>query len=1597
MAAPKKKAPPLGKLSTSAAANPTIPAGKGIVPRPSKGRDSLFFGLPKPTNTARTQPIAPPVVGAGSNAGIPNAPKPRELTFRAPKAPPQNAKNNPVPKNAKSTPTTSVAAPAPVAPVVDRGPQIFNGGDSVADHAASPMMVDSIITGNTDPNLLPVVAPSGSPGRDGLQMAFGDNGPAPQYINNNPVVAPTALPDNAPLPSLAAPVFNYATGPTQSMYDQEARTREITAIAPTLGPTVQPIMQYNPQALDPEVTGGVVPKAEDNNPLSWLFGENTSGNLDIFGGKFAGGTGILGAVGHVFGRLTNVPMGIAADVARTNAAVIDNSQSSGLLDLFKGGLASAAAKVGSGKVDLGKTLQTFGSGFSTHFNNNSPENRGSPIKSIGGTNPENYQAASIVNKSYTLAGLVGTNDFSFSGVGNRGAGRDVIVNKQFNPFGFQNPFGQFKTHAVNPKTGKTVYFTPELGTNGGNYNKPLSNTWLMAGGLAADVLTGGRIDRAAEKLLPNVLRIARKGVPTTIGRAATAAKAGSSASFNPAVEARTQADPNLLARGIAPGKLVARPGAGPIPKVTLPTAGPTPGGALVYQPRARTGEIIPYNPTQHSGGAIVPANAPQVLPWGYVPAGQKRLPGTVAALPAGDAQRMLPAGANPFAPPGRYADDVLDVDFSSGGAIVIRKSGEITPARSPIITLGADTPRLPAGKAGIDPQVKPARAFDVNTNGAVRERVVFEANGKPPTVLISKSVADIVDVTPSNLPNVRVVSQSVPLSLPPATVISPTVPGVYAQIDDVARANATRLQRIESRTAAVATQRTTQLALPPAVVEPLRVAPPQEPANYITAEALSPTLSSGDIVRQLTSADYIPGATYNPRLVLRQERSLASVVQLARSVELPGGVRILADNLSDATVNNFARLSRKVDSAIVAAGLNATDPEVAALRRMFQKNGSPLPDNLAPDFSIRVAGRRTDTPASYVKPAQAEPSGYTPRYPLSDDYGLAVKVKQDKAGNIIPATYSDEVLQQPAVLGERVFKSYEPAERAAIVREALAAGDTASTSLQRAADDVVNPAVGLGDDVATSVYARENLPKDIVPTTATAETDKLLSTRHEAHQQLEETNKQLAELTMQLTDMERNLDAALARIDELPDIGKINTDITIPVTPYKPVPKDSSKQVVQRIDAAVDKSRAVTNADVLAKAEDARAAAKADKKTGLYKTYEPNRANLPAGTTVKEALAAGVVGRTHNEILDRYSLTFKSGAKGRPLSVRGANSAVLDGAAYSHGPKGNISKATTVSAVTDTTSDLFHGTRNASLDLGAADPLQGAARSEYGTALWLTRSEDVAMSAASRAVPENIPSGISGRALGGQSFIHSVDPATLAGKNVIPSTASLPRATLHDIVDSLSDNVDEPWVGELTNKLSKYIGDNKTVTPAMLFSKLDEFTAEATEKLFRQRPTEEELTQIQRVASDMLAASGIDGVSNGKGIALYSGSGLRTGVVHDVSDMVPTNPAAHVLEEVNLLSRMSEAEPDSMLLKVQLAEARARAANYIKQDVMDEMEVLTREQVRHIDRMMDADDRLRGVAIRNKPQLDDAAREADEAIYRKFEKELNKDYTNGCL
>jgi hypothetical protein len=98
-----------------------------------------------------------------------------------------------------------------------------------------------------------------------------------------------------------------------------------------------------------------------------------------------------------------------------------------------------------------------------------------------------------------------------------------------------------------------------------------------------------------------------------------------------------------------------------------------------------------------------------------------------------------------------------------------------------------------------------------------------------------------------------------------------------------------------------------------------------------------------------------------------------------------------------------------------------------------------------------------------------------------------------------------------------------------------------------------------------------------------------------------------------------------------------------------------------------------------------------------------------------------------------------------------------------------------------------------------------------------------------------------------------------------------------------------------------------------------------------------------------------------------------------------------------LLQRSLDAAPDSKLLQVQLAEAKATAASRVRDSLAGELTQLTSEQTKLVSKLLDQDEVLSDVAKTQRSQEVIKAVTKDERTLESFNKELNKEWNSPCL
>jgi hypothetical protein len=1334
--------------------------------------------------------------------------------------------------------------------------------------------------------------------------------------------------------------FGYTEGLTQSQRNSREFFNGLQEFRQTIQPHMLPALQFTPQQLNPGVAGGFGPTAETKGPLSWLL-DGPQKNINPGAGEFgASGGGLLGGLGWVFGRLSPMTYikGASLDVSRSAAALYEGG-SSALTELFKSG-------------DFGKAMSQGGSAMEENYYSNAPQARGLYTETFGGSR----EVGDELSQSYFLAALSGMTDMPFSGVGNKaGASRNVVLNgENFNPFGVRDPFRSgFNTGALeNKERQRGAWF-------GHGYDQ-----WFDGGGalVFGDILIEARVDRIALGALSKAISGSKAVTKPATTLAQRVSQEAIEALRNSEARNRGTTVPVPTARPPSPSARV-------IPDIIAFITPPTQKGGQRGITQVVQGDILPDNastillrrnrqaptysnpivnrylpsgsdpfattssrvyvpgagnglgitPTPGGIGAIVPyqGNRSQMVP-AVLGVGGK--PGGIPFNPRVQDGRVFVAGGN--TPPVTVWDDATQSFVTSGKRQGVQEHRVFNaPGNTPDVHVPrlvepprgltddiidgtvVDTPLLPPYRPlkpdvpSIDNPtlVTPTSAKGGRPGFVNRLNRALPVDTPPPSITsrtiykAGKALDELPPLVPKNTPNLTVQPSTLTDSAIRESHVVDEVTGVFV--------NATEQGAVVSRKAPQLTG-----DLTPHVTIPVRE------VEYVTAEAISPSLNGADIVRRLTSGDDIAGATYNPRHIERQQRSIASVVSLARQVMLPNGVRILSDGIQDVSVMKFSRLQKKVDAAIIASGINPSSTEAAGIRRLFDRTGKPLPTNLSPDFSIEVAPRTVTSPSSYVKPAtQVSEEGttwtgraarYTPQYDLSSEYAIGVKVKyDDDLKRIVPVDGQDMKLMPPVrtepskgmstqVINREQLRSLSVPERQAVLSKSFKDGYDVP---QGAINDVVTPDIKV-DAVAAKDYAKSNLPKDSVPVRMNREARTALATHQELVEEVSYTGNLITDVSTQLTDVERTLNTYLKQVDELPDIG-IQT--LVDDVPFSPLPK---------LDTV------------------------------------PNDVTV---STINKAITTGT--------------------------------------------------------------DMYHGTRVSDLAVGSINPLEGAARSEYGTGVWLTNKQDVAISASGRGVPDNSVPNVN-RTIGDTAYVHEIDGASLQNLRIV-NAQDIPTAkVVNDLLTQLNNNRYVfsdviPYGDDLLDEVVNLLESGKVTNYGDLFGQVDELTFTTAKRNLSIKPDEYELTYVQRVLTDMLQGSGIQGITNGVNTAVYDTRGITTRFIHDVTDIAgdASDDVTSALHNVNLLQESLRVQPTSKLLQVQLAEAKAVAASKIRDSLSDELDTLNKLQAQQASKLMDQDDVLSELSRTQKAEELIRASTKDDNTYDSFSKELNREWSGPCL
>jgi hypothetical protein len=1597
------KAPPLGQLSSETiddlldstdlpSPRITLPTSAGTNSITSPAAKELVFTRPgtQPLK-APTKDVAPDFnVSATTSSGPVKQPVPKSMDFSSVTGDPGKAINNYVPPNERPKPFGITAGTSFDDYTNARIPKVLGVDES------TPFEYTGFLAGGNATSKLEVNPVTGLPRHNTELGTYVDN-PLNRPGTSDAVVA-NGTPVNA---------FSYTEGLTSSQQNSRNFFNGLQEFRQQLAPAMLPALLYTPQQLNPSVSGGFAPTAENKGPLSWLV-DGPQEDINPFQGKFgASGGGLLGGLGWVFSRLspTTYLKGVAMDVARSVAAGYEGG-SAGLEALMKGGNFGDA----------------FVSAASENYYANAPQARGLPVKTIFG----NTEVGDFFTQSYTLAALSGANDTSFSGQGNNtlftdGSNRNIVMKgESFNPFGVRDPLrSTFNTGALEAKERE----------QGKWFGHGYDQFGAFAGGLAADVFLEGRIDKVA-------ITAWRKATGNTVK--VTQATTKSTGNLQEGIQALRNQEDFVQGLRNSQGQKLLSAGVGvPLPR-NLPDLS-------AFTPKPQTTK----------GGPLVSKRGPQpkseVIQGEFVVSADEVARDTARRIKNEQRylqpveQRYLPPGKDPFTPstPRVYSPankDLPDVSFEGGGAIVpysvktgagidTSEGGKIVPA---VLGVGGKpggipiNPRVEDGRVFIAKGQEAVTVWDPKSNqfissgsdSSVTVERVLKAPGKVDLPSTPKAVDTPLPEPPSGLRG-DVSTTPLPLVVPkdtPNYTIRPTLNGLEDITSDHLLDMTTGIFKQNYSTPA-------KTGLGDVFT------PPPSTVTSVAAESLTPSASSADVVRNMLSGD--TPSTYNATLLAREPRDVQSMVTLAQTVMLPGGVRIV-DESTAATVESFHQLNKRVESALVASGLNPNGVEASAIRRMFDRMGSPVPNKLDSGFVVEVSPRTLDGPANYVKPDSPtiKPTEWNPNGPSvpKSEYTLGVKTTDTPGG--LPIT-------RQSLLDNSV------ADRKLLVGKSVADGFEVTTE---AVQDVLSPSIK-SDVTAAKSYVEANLPKESRPLKFDYDTRTKLEEHQQLTQKLTYTNDVITDVSTQLTDVELQLAKFAKQLDELPDIGVYPLTDAIPRSPL------TKEMTLPRL---VDVEDIVVNPEVIRLVDNTVpigvigpsgtslviAAGKVDTVSPRPNVTIVTKQQLPDAMRQVEEFTSDFKGTlsipagTPTKILDLDSLKnvtvdvglsddvvvdmFKQGAFMIPVVKRTGGTtldpvySILSGEryvlAYKRGKFLDDSYTDRMSVTiledvlpaankVDDVSPLYHGTRVDKLVLNSVDPLEGASRSEYGLGVWLTKDQGVAVAASGRAVPNNtVP--LSGRQFTDVPTVHEVDPNVLSSMSIVKSTdvVDVPKLMKSMPLDSRVFSDVLPYGDELYDSLTGLLGTSKR-TYGELFGTVDDATRTSAIKVTGSPADEFELNYVQRIVTDVLRNSGVDGVTNGVNTVVYRTDNLLTKRVLDVSDIVgdSKNSVSLALHEVNLLQKSLDAEPGSQLLKVQLAEAKMVAASRIRDSLSDELTQLNGEQTKLMSDLMKADDVISDVAKTQRGQALIEATVKDERTLDSFTKELSKKWDTPCL
>ncbi|QKE60844.1 hypothetical protein [Arthronema virus TR020] len=292
---------------------------------------------------------------------------------------------------------------------------------------------------------------------------------------------------------------------------------------------------------------------------------------------------------------------------------------------------------------------------------------------------------------------------------------------------------------------------------------------------------------------------------------------------------------------------------------------------------------------------------------------------------------------------------------------------------------------------------------------------------------------------------------------------------------------------------------------------------------------------------------------------------------------------------------------------------------------------------------------------------------------------------------------------------------------------------------------------------------------------------------------------------------------------------------------------------------------------------------------------------------------------------------------------------------------------------------FYHGSRVQFLKLENVDPLEGAARGEFGTALYITSNPRQAEAHAMADLSPNLP--VINNRVFGDGAVHELSITDRQGVINADDVASVEIKTLaKEALASVVDTLD-PTHRKIIAALRSPFSANSKLTVGGLYDKMHT----VIDKVMKQDPSysgidEALILEWQRAFNLRLRQAGVTGIEKGDTLAVIDSSILSTRHVKPYGNELES-PLSVAASRYNAVTMALANNPKSTLLQVQQKESLATLLTRLDDRLERQLDDLDEQVIRQLSKMTNHDETLRNIVdgerAQRKALIDERLAEAD--------------------